>query len=207
MLAIVEMTAHAISTRLTCLDVAPSCREETVIVRTEATRRGSAMERPPGRLSHANSTAQRTARCTKKCVNRTNSAKDVRLYSAAFTHYGIRSSISRRSQGSARMKIVFALLLLLHGLIHLSGTAKAFGIADMPQLTQQISKPMGIVWLCAALLFVVTTVALLSWPARWWMIGAAAQRRGGCRSRASSTTSTMPRRDCSTWTRRCSVFR
>ena len=72
------------------------------------------------------------------------------------------------------MKIVFALLLLLHGLIHLSGTAKAFGIADMPQLTQQISKPMGIVWLCAALLFVATTVALFAWPARWWMIGAAA---------------------------------
>lgn len=72
------------------------------------------------------------------------------------------------------MKFVFALLLLLHGLIHLSGTAKAFGIADMPQLTQQIGKPMGIVWLCAALLFVVTTVALFTWPARWWMIGAAA---------------------------------
>ncbi len=72
------------------------------------------------------------------------------------------------------MKIVFALLLLLHGLIHLSGAAKAFGIADLPQLAQQISKPMGIVWLCAALLFVSTTVALFTWPDRWWLIGAAA---------------------------------
>ncbi len=72
------------------------------------------------------------------------------------------------------MKIVFAILLLLHGLIHLSGTAKAFGVADMPQLTQQIGKPMGIVWLCAALLFVATTVAVFSWPERWWMIGGAA---------------------------------
>lgn len=72
------------------------------------------------------------------------------------------------------MKIVFALLLVLHGLIHLSGTAKAFGFADMPQLTQQISKPMGIVWLCAALLFVATAVLLFAWPSRWWLIGAAA---------------------------------
>lgn len=72
------------------------------------------------------------------------------------------------------MKIAFALLLVLHGLIHLSGTAKAFGFADMPQLTQQISKPMGIVWLCAALLYVAATVALFAWPTRWWLIGAAA---------------------------------
>ncbi len=72
------------------------------------------------------------------------------------------------------MKIVFALLLLVHGLIHLSGTAKAFGVADLPQLTQQISKPLGIVWLCAALLFVAAAVALSTWPERWWMIGAAA---------------------------------
>ena len=72
------------------------------------------------------------------------------------------------------MKIAFALLLLLHGLIHLSGTAKAFGVADMPQLTQQISKPMGLVWLCAGILFVAATVALFIVPTRWWLIGTAA---------------------------------
>jgi len=72
------------------------------------------------------------------------------------------------------MKIVFAVLLLLHGLIHLLGSAKAFGLMAMPQFTQPISKPMGIVWLSAALLFVVTTVAVLAWPERWWLIGAAA---------------------------------
>jgi len=77
-------------------------------------------------------------------------------------------------QGSALMKIAFALVLLLHGLIHLSGTAKAFGFADMPQLTQQISKPMGSVWMFAALLYVATSVALFASPTRWWLIGAAA---------------------------------
>lgn len=72
------------------------------------------------------------------------------------------------------MKVVFAALLLLHGLIHLIGPAKAFGVADMPQLTQQISKPMGLVWLGAALCYVATTVALFAWPERWWLIGSAA---------------------------------
>jgi len=78
------------------------------------------------------------------------------------------------SPAQAKVKIAFAILLLLHGLIHLMGSAKAFGIADMPQLTQPITKPMGIVWLCAALLFFAATAALFAWPARWWLIGAAA---------------------------------
>lgn len=82
--------------------------------------------------------------------------------------------ISRTPPGSTHMKIAFALLLLLHGLIHFAGAAKAFGLADMPQLTQHIGKPMGMVWLCAALLYVATIVALFSWPERWWLLGAAA---------------------------------
>ena len=83
-------------------------------------------------------------------------------------------SITPTFQELMTMKIVFALLLVFHGLIHLSGTAKAFGFADLPQLTQQINKPMGLVWLCAAVLFVATTIALFAWPTRWWLIGAAA---------------------------------
>ena len=47
------------------------------------------------------------------------------------------------------MKIFFAVFLVVHGLIHLIGTAKAFGVADIPQLTQQIARPLGILgfWL------------------------------------------------------------
>jgi len=32
------------------------------------------------------------------------------------------------------MKIFFAVFLVVHGLIHLIGTAKAFGVAHIPQL-------------------------------------------------------------------------
>jgi len=54
------------------------------------------------------------------------------------------------------MKILFAVFLIVHGLIHLMGTAKAFGVAEIPQLTQQIVRPLGALWLLAA--------ALSSWP-------------------------------------------
>lgn len=72
------------------------------------------------------------------------------------------------------MKILFALFLVLHGLIHLMGTAKAFGVAEIPQLTQPIAGPLGILWLLAASLLLVTALTLFTWPQWWWLVGAAA---------------------------------
>ena len=40
-------------------------------------------------------------------------------------------------------------LLTVHGLIHLMGFAKAFGYADLPQLSQPISREWGVLWLLA----------------------------------------------------------
>jgi uncharacterized protein DUF6544 len=72
------------------------------------------------------------------------------------------------------MKVLFAVFLILHGLIHLMGAAKAFGLADLPQLTQHIGRPAGILWLLAAVLFLVTAVCLFTWPRWWWVAGAVA---------------------------------
>jgi hypothetical protein len=72
------------------------------------------------------------------------------------------------------MKWLFAGLLLIHGLIHLMGFAKAFGFAELPQLTQPISRPLGLVWLAVAVLFLVSLAALFAWRRGWWLIGAAA---------------------------------
>ena len=69
---------------------------------------------------------------------------------------------------------LFAALLAVHGLVHLMGPAKAFRYAELPGLTQSISPSMGIVWLLAAVLMLVTAVALLAWPRGWWLIGATA---------------------------------
>jgi hypothetical protein len=72
------------------------------------------------------------------------------------------------------MTLLFAIFLALHGLIHLLGFAKAFGLADLPQLTQPISPVMGRVWLLAAMLFIAAAWSLYSWPRGWWAIGACA---------------------------------
>ncbi|MBK7049154.1 MAG: hypothetical protein IPH48_22145 [bacterium] len=72
------------------------------------------------------------------------------------------------------MKLIFTLILVVHGLIHLLGAAKAFGIAALPLLTQPISRPLGAPWLLAAVLFIATAIALFAWPRLWWVVGAAA---------------------------------
>lgn len=67
------------------------------------------------------------------------------------------------------MRIVLVLLIILHGLIHLMGFAKAFQFGEMAQFTKEISRPMGILWLLAALLFIVTAIGFFL-RKDWWPI-------------------------------------
>ncbi|MBK7351876.1 MAG: hypothetical protein IPI92_18645 [Gemmatimonadetes bacterium] len=69
------------------------------------------------------------------------------------------------------LKALFAALVALHGLIHLMGPAKAWGLAELPQLTQPISRSAGAAWLAAALLCLCTAATLYLWPTRWWLFG------------------------------------
>lgn len=69
---------------------------------------------------------------------------------------------------------LFVVFLVLHGLIHLMGAAKAFGIADVPQLTEPIARPLGMLWFVAATLLVATAGSLFAWPRWWWAVGAGA---------------------------------
>jgi hypothetical protein len=69
------------------------------------------------------------------------------------------------------MKLLLALLVLVHGLIHLMGPAKAFGFAELPQLTLPISKSVALLWLLAAALLLATATALYVWPRWWWVAG------------------------------------
>lgn len=72
------------------------------------------------------------------------------------------------------IRIVFISLVVVHGLIHFFGFAKAFGLAALPQLTEPISKPVGVAWLMAGVLSLSTAVALLLTPRWWWVLGALA---------------------------------
>ncbi len=70
------------------------------------------------------------------------------------------------------MRHIVALVLIVHGLIHLIGVAKAFRLADLPQLTQPIPLMMGWLWLTAAFLLLAAAGALYLWPRWWWLVAA-----------------------------------
>jgi hypothetical protein len=69
------------------------------------------------------------------------------------------------------IRTVFMIIIAIHGLIHLLGFAKAFGFAELPQLTRPISRATGILWLLAAVLMIATALALPLWPRGWWLLG------------------------------------
>lgn len=64
-------------------------------------------------------------------------------------------------------KLFFLLILTLHGLIHFFGFLKAFSLAEISQLTQEISKPLGIVWLLT--MFLMFFVGILVINNKHWV--------------------------------------
>ena len=70
------------------------------------------------------------------------------------------------------MRLILIVLIGVHGLIHLMGFAKGFGYADLPQLTQPISRAWGLAWPAAALLVTTTTVMLAVGARSYWIAGA-----------------------------------
>jgi hypothetical protein len=63
---------------------------------------------------------------------------------------------------------------MAHGLVHLMGFAKSFGFAELPQFTLPISRGMGLLWLVAGLLVMVSAVAVVAFPRGLWIVGAVA---------------------------------
>jgi hypothetical protein len=69
------------------------------------------------------------------------------------------------------MALFLAAFLFVHGLIHLLGTAKAWHLAQLPQLSQPISPLSGGLWLAASLLFCAAAICLVAHSRWWWFIG------------------------------------
>jgi hypothetical protein len=72
------------------------------------------------------------------------------------------------------MKYIFTFILLIHGFIHVMGFAKAFGYGNITNITKEISKPLGMLWLTAAILILAVSVLYLLKKESWPMIGIAA---------------------------------
>lgn len=72
------------------------------------------------------------------------------------------------------LKIFLLVVIFIHGIIHILGFLKAFQLAEINQLTQHISKPMGILWLFALILFFAAAIQLIINQNLWWITGLAA---------------------------------
>lgn len=66
------------------------------------------------------------------------------------------------------MKVFLAILILVHGTIHIIGFLKGFQLAKVSSLSIAISKPMGVFWGLTTTLFLLTLIGLLMkkefWP-------------------------------------------
>ena len=60
------------------------------------------------------------------------------------------------------MRYAFAILLALHGLIHLMGFVKSFYLTDINKQVLGISKPIGSFWLIVFILFVILSSQFLT---------------------------------------------
>ncbi len=69
------------------------------------------------------------------------------------------------------MRILIFLLILVHGLIHLIGFAKAFQLAGLNQITIPVSRLSGLVWLLTALFLILAAALYLFQVKTWWIPG------------------------------------
>jgi hypothetical protein len=68
------------------------------------------------------------------------------------------------------MRVAVAILIGIHGLIHLLGATKAFGWAEVPQLRTPISPLGGALWLAAAILLVGAAISFALHMHGWWWL-------------------------------------
>ncbi len=68
------------------------------------------------------------------------------------------------------MRTALFVLLLAHGLIHFLGLARGLGLAELPELTQDISPRAGILWGIAGTALIVTAVLAVAAPRWWWAL-------------------------------------
>ena len=67
------------------------------------------------------------------------------------------------------MRIAIALILALHGLIHLMGFVKAFRPSAIARMTRPMAKPAGLIWLLTCLLLVAGGITYLAKIRLCWL--------------------------------------
>lgn len=65
------------------------------------------------------------------------------------------------------MKEIIIILLIFHGIIHLLGYAKSANLKEFDQFSNNISKPIGMMWLLVSMLLIASALGLLV-DQNWW---------------------------------------
>ncbi|WKK74747.2 hypothetical protein QYS49_24085 [Marivirga salinae] len=69
------------------------------------------------------------------------------------------------------MKIAFLIIVIIHGLLHLLGFIKGIGFKEIKELTMPISKPVGLLWLLTAIVFLAYGVLFTLNNKYAWLLG------------------------------------
>jgi hypothetical protein len=69
------------------------------------------------------------------------------------------------------VRVIYLIIVILHGLIHLLGFLKAYGISEVKEMTLPVSKPAGLFWLITGLSFLVYGALFLSRSKFNWIAG------------------------------------
>ncbi|NCT19333.1 MAG: hypothetical protein GW771_14030 [Flavobacteriia bacterium] len=69
------------------------------------------------------------------------------------------------------MRIALIILIGIHGIIHLFGFLKAFGISEFNAISQPISKAFGLIWLLTFVVYAITMTLLIFQSNLWWFCG------------------------------------
>jgi hypothetical protein len=72
------------------------------------------------------------------------------------------------------MRWIFLFVILAHAGLHFLGFAKAFGYAELSQLSLPISRNLGLLWLAATLVMLLSGALLVIAPRVWWASAALA---------------------------------
>ena len=74
------------------------------------------------------------------------------------------------------MRIALITITGIHGIIHLFGFLKAFGISEFNAISQTVNKASGLAWLAAFILFIITNYLVFKVPilvVNWYHSGTA----------------------------------
>lgn len=69
------------------------------------------------------------------------------------------------------MRIVFVIIVFLHGLLHSLGFIHAFSLIEVKGMTLPMSKPIGVLWLVTTILFVIYVILYLTHSKHAWWVG------------------------------------